>query len=99
MSPVAGQFDFPEKIIHFCHTRGKKRHTKQSIRCVTYGYAVKTTPNSGCDMVSMMAVFPMMICKHIAQYAIKRTINRPHYGLLKVPLPSLHGLIIYLLNP
>jgi hypothetical protein len=59
MSPVAGHFDFPEYTITLMPYKGQRREAKQRIRCVMYGYAVKTPPNSVCDMVSMMVLsFP-----------------------------------------
>jgi hypothetical protein len=56
MSPVTGHFDFPEYTIPLVPYKGQTREAKQSIRCVMYGYGMKTTENSGCDMVSMMVV-------------------------------------------
>jgi hypothetical protein len=50
-----------------------------------YDYAMKTTPNSGCDMVSMMVVFPAAtICKFLALNAVRPTINGPHYDKLVI---------------
>jgi hypothetical protein len=56
MPPVAGHFYFPEYAIPLVPYKGQKREAKQSIGCVMYGYGIKTTANSGCDMVSIMVV-------------------------------------------
>jgi hypothetical protein len=67
----------------------KKKEAKQSIRGVMYGYAVKTTANSGCDMVSMVVIFPATtICRLMALNVVRPTINKPHYD--KLVKASLH---------
>jgi len=87
MSPVAGHFDFPEYSIPLVPYKGQKREAKQSIRCVKYGYAMKTTPNSVCDMVLMMVFPATTLCKLMALNVVRPTINKLHYD--KIVIASL----------